>query len=286
MLLDKTNMEKIAGEFNASYRDLGVKFDLDAYERRAEELSRRSGEGYNIAFRETFVDMYKALIDSKINGKTLTTDSGKKLFNDFTNMMNSYIADSVKEGSISFLSPNGNLSPADVTVIRQEVLAQAPTNAMKSASQKFKSGELTVDSALEYMRSKKGDMQKADAVNLTAYAAALEERTSSRSWRQVFGNLFTHIKEKLAISSLKKAAHSVADPETLKKEALAENSLVTIEKNKIGQDAEEFGASLESRREAIKERLNLRDALEKKPEKVSERVDGVGMNPRTMDLNK
>ena len=274
MLLDKTNMQNLVNSFNDKYKNLGIKFDLNAYESRAEALRPTTGyEGYNVAFRESFMEMYKSIVNAKINGLATLNNSSSRLFQDFSTLMNSYIDDCKKESSgISFLKPNGGLTSAEIAVISREVLDKAPTNAMKSASQKFKSGELTVDSALDFMRSKQDDMKEADAANLVSYANAIEERTSGRSWGQVLGNLFTHIKEKLAIRSLRKAASRCGNLEDLNKMALKENNSVIEERYFVNKHLEDSGASLEAQRNQIKEKLNLSEAFDKKPTKLSDRV--------------
>lgn len=203
-------------------------FKFEDFEDKAEALDKQyPGWGYQLAYQETMTQMFRKIFNRCWQGEKNVPTLDKFLQYYDTVLMRAYFNERKAQGMEVDVKMNSKGASLEVLEEFKKVLDEHPKNSVvKEVNEKFASGELTLDNTYSLAKAKtkaKTKPTRAEARELAAYAAFLENRNKKRSVWQMLLSIPTHIKERSAIKTMRALARKCGSIATLMNEAAREN---------------------------------------------------------------
>ena len=267
MLENKEGLLEDLNRFNEIY-DMNLTYE--ALEEKAQAYnSEHPGRGFKLAYQDLFASVYSHAIERIVKeGKFVS--SVNTIGMDFDVLViQPYIKACEESGiEINLKADSYGIANVDTIATIKRVLDTTPTTKAGFAMKELEKGSLTVDSALEFSRSKDNDnIEKNDALTIATYAQAIATRNKNRSFLEVLRHPIDHIREKFAVRAMRKVAAKYGSIEQLTAEATYEDSNIDMDRTKLSQ----FERVANQRYEREKMILDLEANIDNSD--LSERVD-------------
>ena len=184
-------------------------FSYKSFENKAEEFEKNHpGEGYQMAYYYNITKMFKHLFENHVNrvDNALSLDDFVKYYDNF--IMKSYIDERTAQGLETKIELNGDKIRLETVEWFKEVLDKKPdTTVYASIKPHFDDGRINADNTYALAKKKKDLIPtKKEALNLVAYAEAIDEQNKKRPmWQKIF-TFWVHFKERSAINALRNLA--------------------------------------------------------------------------------
>ena len=219
------NLERCAARFRSFSKIKDFRFE--DFEDKAEALEKQNpGQGYRLAYQETLTDLFRKIFNKHLQGEENLPTLGKFVQYYDTILMKTYLDERKAQNmGVDIRIHTGGPSLETLEAFRQILDEHPASSVVDKVNQRFASGELTLDNTYDRVKAKaKGTPTRAEARELVACAAFLENRNKERSVWNMLLNLRTHFKERSAVKAMRALAGKCGKIKALMHEAENESA--------------------------------------------------------------
>ena len=217
------NKETLIGKINEFNRLTGSDVDaipfFEKIEARSKELAPfHEDSGWMMACHEAVVGIFEeSYLDKLVKGqKPLVESAGDfiKLFDEY--VMKPYVLEREKQGEPMDISSSYGAynSPSSIKSISDLINSKTIPSLKDETLEKFKSGELTIDMALDFVENQKKAYYTTNSYfMLGSYADAIDNIHKNRSFLDMLRDIPTYFKEWRAIRTIRNMIKKNSNPE-------------------------------------------------------------------------